>query len=139
MKNKESWMMQNKLKFFVVIFIAILGINLWDNYYDAYKTEQEITIRIEDSLNANCDCETISKDMYSKGIQYSKGDGFSVEKVSFVLKNCSFNSFEEEKRRIHKMLLEDVDDLKSFNLVSLDIISANRHDTVTIRNGELEL
>ncbi len=132
--------MKNKKKYYVAIavFIAVFCTLSFSQFYDGYKTDHTITSQIEESLKANCNCETVSKDMYSKGIQYSMDEGFSIEKVSFILKNCTFKSLEAEAQRIHKMLLSDVDDIKTFNLITLEIISEDRHNTVTIKNGKLE-
>lgn len=131
--------MKHKKTFVITVFIAVFGILTFDNYYDAYKADQTIANQIEQALNSNCDCETISKDMYSKGIQYSKKEGFSVEKVSFSLTNCRFTSLKDEANRIHGILSNEVVGFDTFSLITLDVISEDRHDTVSIRNGKLEI
>ena len=131
--------MKNK-KFYIpiAIFIAVFCVGMAKGFYKEYKADEIIVDKIEVSLNSNCNCETITKDMYSKGVQYSNDEGFSIEKVSFSLTNCEFTSLKEEANRIQQFLEKDVEDLCKFNLVTLDIISEDSHDTVTIRNGKLE-
>lgn len=123
----------------VIILIGAFLVGLFSAFYDSHR-EDEITInQIETSLNAHCNCDSISKDMYSKGVQYSKTEGFSVAHVSFSLINCKYESLQKEANRIHQLLVNDVESLKNFNLISLDIISDDRHETVTIKNGQLEI
>ena len=123
----------------IAILSGVLLVGLFSGFYKTHKSDEIMINKIETSLNSNCNCETITKDTYSKGVQYSKNDGFSVEKVSFSLTNCKYVSLQEEATRIHQFLKNDVESIKNFNLISLDIISANRHDTITIKNGQLEI
>ena len=132
MKNK-------KLYIPIAIFIAVFCVGMAKGFYKTYKADEIIVDKIETTLKANCNCETITKDMYSKGVQYSKDEGFSVEKVSFSLINCEFSTLKEEANRIQQVLESEVEGLCTFSLVTLDVISENRHDTVTIRNGKLEI
>jgi len=123
----------------IVILIGAFLVGLFSAFYDSH-TADEITVNeIEVALNTHCNCESISKDMYSKGIQYSKTKGFSVEHVSFSLTNCKYKSLQKEAHRIHQLLVNDVASIENFNLISLDIISEDRHETVTIKNGQLEI
>ncbi|WP_179353457.1 hypothetical protein [Winogradskyella vidalii] len=123
----------------IAMAIGAFLVGVFSAFYDSY-TADEITVnQIEASLNTHCHCESISKDMYSKGVQYSNVKGFSVEHVSFSLMNCKYESLQKEANRIHQLLVNDVESLENFNLISLDIISEDRHDTITIKNGQLEI
>lgn len=114
------------------VIIAVKG------FYNTYKTDYNTTDVVLKTLEDNCDCEDISKSMYTKGIQFSKDDGFTTEKADFKLVNCKYSNFNNEVSRIESLLQNEVENISNFNQITLDFVSNDKHETVIIKNGKIQ-
>lgn len=90
---------------------------------------------IEIVLTENCKCESVNQFIYSRGIQFSKEDGISTEKAEFELVNCTYENINTEVARLNKILADNVEGYKELDLLNLEFVGAEKHETFTIKNG----
>lgn len=117
---------------FAGIFIAGIVTGIKDHIKED-KSQAIKTVLID-----NCDCETINQFMYTKGIQFSKTDGLSTEKVEYELVNCSYDNINKEVNRINEMLANQVKGYEDVDLLKLEFIGDEKHETFTIKNGFIQ-
>lgn len=127
-----------KTKKLIITFIlsGVVGFVVGKTVFDSVKTDSENTQKIQNILKENCNCESIEKSMYAKGVQYNNDQGFTTEKVDFTLTNCQYENLREEGERIAKRLNKE--SFATFNLITLDFISDEKQETITIKNGKIQ-
>jgi hypothetical protein len=127
-----------KTKKLIITFIltGFVGFVVGKTVFDSVKTDSENTQKIQNILKENCNCESIEKSMYAKGVQYNNDQGFTTEKVDFTLTNCQYENLREEGERIAKRLNKE--GFATFNLITLDFISDEKQETITIKNGKIQ-
>jgi hypothetical protein len=127
-----------KTKKLIITFIltGVVGFVVGKTVFDSVKTDSENTQKIQSILNENCNCESIEKSIYAKGVQYSNNQGFTTETVDFILTNCKYDTLNEEGERIAKILNKE--GFATFNLITLDFISDEKQETITIKNGKIQ-
>lgn len=127
-----------KTKKLIITFIltGVVGFVVGKTVFDSVKTDSENTQKIQNILKENCNCESIEKSMYAKGVQYNNDQGFTTEKVDFTLTNCQYENLREEGERIAKRLNKE--GFATFNLITLDFISDEKQETITIKNGKIQ-
>lgn len=130
--------LKQKLTFAFAVFFALFMVNLLDAYRDSYKEDQLAINKMESLIKENCDCEDVSIDIYSKGIQFDKKGNFSTEKVEYALKNCRYISINTEAEKINSILKSQIKDYEEFDSIELNFISNTKHETVTINNGKIK-
>ena len=113
---------------FTGIFIAGFVTGIKEDKSEAIKTV----------LLENCDCESVNRFMYAKGIQFGKTDGLSTEKAEYELVNCSYDNVNKEVVRINKMLVHQVKGYEDIDLLKLEFVGAEKHETFTIINGVIQ-
>lgn len=127
-----------KTKKLIIIFLifGVVGFTLGKTAL-SFKSNKDSVSQIQNILESTCECEAIEKSMYAKGVQYSSEEGFTTEKVDFILKNCNYDDLEEEGERIAIALKEH--GLEKFSLITLEFISNNKkQETAVFRNGKLQ-
>ena len=133
---------QNKKKkthlVFKLILGAIIGASFGFGVGKMVKSNHIITKNIEQTLNQHCDCESITSNFGAIGIQFSKEDGFSNERLNFTLKNCKSNSsIEEEAVKLSQVLERNVKDFDQIDLLTLHFVSEENSEIIKIRKGEI--
>ncbi len=93
---------------------------------------------IKNVLSENCECEAVNQFMYSKGIQFSKEDGLSTEKVEYELVNCKYDNILNEVDRINKLLGSEVKGYADVDLLKLEFVGAEKHENFIIKNGVIQ-
>ncbi|MDX1761683.1 MAG: hypothetical protein R3218_05970, partial [Christiangramia sp.] len=87
-------------------------------------------------LQQNCNCEIISSDVSSVGIQFSVEYGFSNSMAGYVLENCTFStSIETEAMRLNDMLKRDIENYDSLDLITFQFKNSTQHKTVKFKAG----
>lgn len=130
-----------KKKLILVFFLSaglsfVVGRAVGKTFGKSITSDRADVIKIQTILEDNCNCESIEKSMYAKGVQYSNAEGFTTEKVDFVLTNCTFDNLSQEGARISKLLKEEA--LETFNLITLEFVSDNTQETLIIKNGKVQ-
>ncbi|WGD35681.1 hypothetical protein [Olleya sp. YS] len=126
--------LKHKKTFFISIFISILTVSIIKGFYDNQKKGSKVAEDILTVLNENCDCKEVTQSLYSLGLQYSWNDGFSTEKAEYQLTDCTYLDFNNEVKRIDKLLQSKVKGIKDFNLITLDFIDKGQRKSVSINN-----
>jgi len=103
-----------------------------------FKKDHDTTDQIQSVLEEHCNCEKIEKTMYAKGVQYSNNDGFTTEKVEYQLINCEYTNFNQEVERVDQVLGDEVEGFEGFDQITLDFVSENHHQKVTIKEGIIQ-
>lgn len=114
----------------------VVGQALGKTVGKSIKSDRANVAKIQTILEDNCNCDSIEKSMYAKGVQYSNAEGFTTEKVDFVLTNCIFDNLSQEGERISIAL--KAEELETFNLITLEFVSDNTQETLTIKNGKVQ-
>lgn len=131
-KNKPSQL------FLKLIIGAIIGISFGFGIGKMVKSNYGLTTAIEKALQENCDCELVYKDISTVGIQFSKEDGFTNQKASYVLKNCNYKgSAMEEALRIDEHLKASVENYDSVDVIELIFHSDGEKELVKIKDGSI--
>lgn len=126
----------------IIVFILsaalafVVGRAVGKSYGKSIKTDRNSVVEIQSILENHCNCESIEKSMYAKGVQYSTDQGFTTEKVDFVLTNCIYENLNEEGEHIAKLL--NAEGLETFSLITLEFISDEKQQTITIKNGKIQ-
>ena len=125
------------LKFIAKVILGfIVGISFGFGVGKFIKTDNRLTSSIEKTIQQNCDCELVEKDISSSGIQFSKKDGVSNKTASFILKNCKYEgSAIEEAQKLNEHLKASVEDYDSMDLIELSFQSNKDREIVKIKNG----
>ncbi|MGO3182462.1 MAG: hypothetical protein ACTIJ9_06480 [Aequorivita sp.] len=119
-----------------VILGFIIGISFGFGVTKMIKSDNRLNASIKQSIQENCDCESVDKNISTVGIQFSKEDGFSNQTTSYVLKNCKYKgSAIEEAKRINKELKASVENYESVDIIELTFKSTGEKDLVKIKNG----
>lgn len=93
---------------------------------------------IEAVLIENCDCESIQTFIYSRGIQFSKDDGLSTEKAEYELRNCKYDVLHKEVLRVNQLLADQVEGYNDLDILKLEFVGKEKHETITIKNGIIQ-
>ncbi|MEO8773488.1 MAG: hypothetical protein ABI263_06445 [Gelidibacter sp.] len=128
--------MKKKKLIIVFILFGVVGFMVGKTVIGSFRTDTDNISKIQDILEGHCNCESIEKNMYAKGVQYGKDEGFTTEKVDFILTNCQYGNLNEEGLRIAKLL--NVEGLETFNLITLEFVSEEKQETITIKNGKIQ-
>lgn len=100
------------------------------------KSDKRLTSSIENTIQQNCNCESVDKNISSLGIQFSKEDGIANVSGSYILKNCKYEgSAMEEAHRINENLKAAFENYESVDLIELSFQSNGKKELVKIKNG----
>ncbi|MAZ72058.1 MAG: hypothetical protein CMC70_02825 [Flavobacteriaceae bacterium] len=123
---------------FVIALVAFISIPFGFGMYTGIKLHTGVTGKIEKALNNTCQCQQVQFDVSAHGLHFSKEDGLTNQKISYVLKNCDYDgTATEEAARINKHLKNTVAGYKTIDLIEFTFQSANKNETVKIKNGNL--
>jgi len=117
----------------VGLFVGVFIIGAVNGVKDALKADKSEAIRT--TLLKHCDCESINSFIYAKGIQFSKTDGVSNEKAEYELLNCKYENLDQEVERINKLLKSEVEGYEDLDVLKLEYVGKEKHETITIKNG----
>ncbi|TVZ52539.1 hypothetical protein [Dokdonia sp. Hel_I_53] len=93
---------------------------------------------IKKTLTANCQCDEINQFIYAQGIQYSKTDGLSTEKAEYELVNCKYENITKEVARINELLANQVAGYEDLDLLKLEFVGTENHQTFIIKNAQIQ-
>lgn len=93
---------------------------------------------IQAALIDHCECESVTSFIYTKGIHFSKEEGVSTETAEYELKNCTYDNLYKEVARLNLALLEEVEGYDEVDLLKLEFVGADKHETITIKNGVIQ-
>lgn len=122
------------LVLFTSIGIYKTGYSLGKSIGKSFKIDDQITA----VLKEECDCKEVNQLIYAKGLQYSKNDGLTTEKIEYQLIDCSYTNLEEHSEKLNIALNERIKDFHDFDMVSLEFVNGNSKQTVVIKNGEIK-
>ena len=128
--------MKKKKLIIVFVLFGVVGFMVGKTVLGSVRSDNDNIDKIQNILEDHCNCESIEKNIYAKGVQYSNDQGFTTEKIDFTLTNCNYESINEEGARIVKVL--NSKGLETFNLITLDFISEEKQETVIIKNGKIQ-
>lgn len=121
-----------------LILGALIGFFLGIGGVKLVKANFRSTSAVEQTIKDNCNCESVSKEHAFVGIQFSKEDGITAEKVSYVLKNCEYDgSATQEAQRLNEHLQVSVENYESLDLIELSFQSNYKRELVKIKHGKI--
>jgi len=124
-------------KFWKIIFLA-LGIGLLFGYsVGSIFESNNRSDTILEVLREASQCDEVNQIIYVKGVQFGK-EGFSTEKGEYQLVGCELSSIEEEAKRLHNILSDKVKDFQEVDLLELEFIKNDQHQTILIKNGKIQ-
>ena len=89
-------------------------------------------------LKDECDCKEVNQIIYAKGLQYSKNNGLTTEKIEYQLIDCSYLSITDQATKINNALLKEIEDFKEFDLITLEFLNGTNSEKVVIKNGTIQ-
>ncbi|WP_026451217.1 hypothetical protein [Aequorivita capsosiphonis] len=112
--------LNRKRKLIVKVILGfIIGISFGFGITKMIKSDTRLTSSIKQSIQENCDCESVNKNISSIGLQFSK-DGITNKTVSFVLKNCKYEvSAAEEAKKINEHLKATIPNYETIDIIEL--------------------
>ena len=128
-------------KILIAAFIAIglfLAIPFGFGMYSGFKLHTGVTGEIETTISNHCNCESVTSDISAMGIQYSKEDGMTHQKASYILTDCNFTgSAKEEAIKINDALKRDVEEYEKLDIIELTFQFGEITETVKIKEGNI--
>lgn len=125
--------MKNKL--FIAI-VLILGFLLFDALVlDVCIDGNDKSAEIIQSLEENCQCDSITKNSSSVGLSMSKEDGFILGNTySFTLENCMFDDI----KKINQLVSNNSEIFNDIEFIEL-VLKANSEEEsiIKIKNGSI--
>lgn len=138
MKLKELSKKSIALLIILVIFASVgvykTGYSIGKSIGKNLKIDNQITQVLKDE----CDCKEVNQIIYAKGLQYSKDEGLTTEKVEYQLIDCSYTTIEDQGKKINEALLKEVEDFKEFDLITLEFLNGTNKEKVIIKNGIIQ-
>ena len=132
--SKKTIVLLTVLVLFASVGIYKTGYSLGKSIGKSFKIDDQITA----VLKEECDCKEVNQLIYAKGLQYSKSEGLTTEKIEYQLIDCSYQNLKEHSKRINDVLNEKIEGFNDFDMVSLEFINGNSRQTVVIQNGEIK-
>ncbi len=124
-------------RFWKIIFLA-LGIGLLFGYsVGSILKSNNRSDTILEVLREASQCDEVNQIIYAKGVQFGK-EGLSTEKGEYQLVGCELSSIEEEAKRLHNILSDKVKDFQEVDLLELEFIKNDQHQTIIIKNGKIQ-
>lgn len=125
----------------VIVLVIFASIGVYKTAYSIGKSVGK-SFKIDDQITAilkeECDCKEVNQLIYAKGLQYSKNDGLTTEKIEYQLIDCSYTNLEEHSKKINAVLNKKIEGFHDFDMVSLEFINGSSKQTVIIQNGEIK-
>lgn len=125
----------------LIVLVVLASVGVYKTAYSIGKTvgkSLKIDTQITAVLEEECDCKEVNQLIYAKGLQYSKNEGFSTEKIEYQLIDCEYSNLEEYSNKINKSLNEKIEGFEDFDMVSLEFVNGNSTENVVIKNGKLK-
>lgn len=129
---------QNRKRRLIVKTILgfIIGLSFGYGIGKFIKTDNRLTSSIKHTIQENCECEVVERNMSATGIQFSKTNGITNKTASFALKNCKYEgTASEEARKINERLKATVEDYEEMDFIELSFHSNEDREVVKIKNG----
>ncbi len=124
-------------RFWKIIFLA-LGTGLLFGYsVGSILKSNNRSDTILEVLREASQCDEVNQIIYAKGVQFGK-EGLSTEKGEYQLVGCELSSIEEEAKRLHNILSDKVKDFQEVDLLELEFIKNDQHQTIIIKNGKIQ-
>ncbi|PTX45131.1 hypothetical protein C8P64_1121 [Christiangramia gaetbulicola] len=121
---------------FIMIISGSIGLTFGFGVAQGVMANNKLVNAIETKLQKNCNCEIVSSDVSSVGIQFNVEDGFSNSKASFILENCAFPlSVEHEAIRLNDMLKRDIENYDSLDLITFHFKNSDQQKPVKFKEG----
>ena len=127
--------MKKKKLLIIFVLFGVVGFMVGKTV-KSFKADNDNISKIQSILEDHCNCESIEKNMYAKGVQYSSDRGFTTEKIDFKLTNCEYDNLNEQGASLIKLF--NAEGLETFNMITLDFISDEKQETITIKNGKIQ-
>lgn len=120
----------------VGLFVGVFIAGVISGAKDALSGDKSEAIKTV--LTENCKCESVNQFIYARGIQFNKEDGLSTEKAEYELVNCEYENIDKEVDRLNKVLVEKVKGYEDLDLLKLEFVGAEKHETFTIKNAVIQ-
>ncbi|QYA24968.1 hypothetical protein G3I01_05395 [Gramella sp. MT6] len=121
---------------FTIIIAGSIGLTFGFGVAQGIMANNKLVNAIETKLQKNCNCEIVSSDVSSVGIQFSVEDGFSNSTAGYTLENCTFStSIETEAIRLNDMLKRDIENYDSLDLITFQFKNSYQQSTVKFKEG----
>ena len=124
----------------VLIGLAVLiAIPFCFGIYAGFTSHTGATGDIITALENECVCEEVSLDISAYGIQFSKTDGVTGDKVSYLLKNCTFEtSAQDFVATFNKQQNDAIDGYADLDLIEYHFHTGEEQQVITVKNGALQ-
>lgn len=121
---------------FIMIIAGSIGLTFGFGVAQGVMANNKLVNAIETKLQKNCNCEIVSSDVSSVGIQFNVEEGFSNSAAGYVLENCTFSSsIETEAIRLNDMLKRDIENYDSLDLITFHFKNSDQQKTVKFKEG----
>lgn len=138
MKTQNNKLAKRIIIGFVIAFVACISIPFGFGMYSGVKLHTGVTGSLEKAIDRNCQCEEVQFNLSAHGLQFSKEDGVTNQKASYILKGCHFKgTVKEEATRINSYLKRTVTGYETMDLIELTFQSAGTTETVKIKGGNI--
>ena len=139
MKTQNNNSTKRTLKIVLGVLALLLAIPFCLGMYAGYTSHTGATGQIEKILTEQCNCESVELDLSAYGLQFSRKDGVTGEKVAYILEGCDFNNdIATEAARLNSVLNAEVHDYLDLDTVELNFINGDQTERIVIKNGELQ-
>ncbi len=129
----------------VIKYVAIGGIAILGGIFIAGAVKGatdhvmgDKSFALKQALNEHCNCESVDQIVYLKGAQYSTQDGLSTERAEYQLNACDYEDLQKEVMRLNEVLKKEVHGYDDLDLLKLEFVGAEQHETVIIKNGKVQ-
>lgn len=138
MKTQDKKLAKKISIAFVIAMVAFISIPFGFGMYSGIKLHTGVTSKLEIAIEENCQCEEVRFNLSAHGLQFSKEDGITSQKASYVLKDCNYEgTVVEEATRINNCLKNTVAGYETLDLIELIFQSAETTETVKIKDGNI--
>lgn len=137
MKAQKS---QNRKRNLIVkgILAFLIGISFGFGVTKLIKSDNRLTSSIKQTIQQNCDCELVEKNISTVGFQFSKEDEITNQTPSYILENCKYKgSAIEEAKRINAHLKATIENYGSVDIIELTFQSKGAEELVKIKGGTI--
>ncbi len=107
--------------------------------YAGYTSHTGTTGAIEKALEKQCNCKEVAFDHSAYGLQFSRKDGVTEEKVAYILKDCQGTPTAlEETKRFNKIFLEEIEGYAAMDIIEFQFKKGDDLEVVTVKKGIIQ-
>jgi len=124
---------------FAIAAAILISIPFCMGMYVGITSHTGTTGKVYKTLQENCACDKVEVDHSAYGLQFSRQDGLTGEKVAYILKNCNLSQpLTVEVDRLNNLLVENIEGYKDLDVVHLYFEIDDQKNQIIINNGIIQ-